>query len=564
MPGNDTLNVPARIGPSTRYTPTAAGAVSRPVVDRLGETISVKDFDATGDGRVLTGGFVAAGQAVLNMTAGGVDVFTDADVGRLVAIPGGGPGGVGFYTTITSIFSARIAILADAASTELGGITVTIGTDDRAGILDAIDAAEDAGGGEVFFPDGIYMLSGGLEVPGGVTLRGTGQESAVLAGSGFALVTLSGERPGLADLRIDDPAGLAATVGLTLGVAGSPDDPANHYALRHVTITGGGHLVYPLFGAMHVGKGIRTVCALKGSIEDLYVDGWDKGGSLESTATYYSNANHFVSSKFRENVIGIDVPGNLDDVYLTGCTIEGNGTGLQAVNGQIVVTACHFENVWGAKIDVSLLAGNATLQSRGSQYFASTVALGKDIVVAASNTGRHTSHGDRVWTSIEHNGSGNFLVTAPAEDVTYTGTGPLTEETALGLTSRNITTYTFSGLTTIDFGAEAKATKLTLNGAGTQELIWSQGATEKWKQYHIDDDTALYLRDLVNSRMQVTHTPGASATLSLADFNCGVTISGPTTLAGAQTYADNATAVGAGWPSGTVYKTVTGELRIVV
>ena len=44
--------------------------------------------------------------------------------------------------------------------------------DDTAAIQAALDAAEKAGGGEVFLPAGRYRIEGSLTVPSGVTLRG--------------------------------------------------------------------------------------------------------------------------------------------------------------------------------------------------------------------------------------------------------------------------------------------------------------------------------------------------------------------------------------------------------
>lgn len=55
-------------------------------------------------------------------------------------------------------------------------------TDDTAAIQAAIDAAGDAGGGEVYFPAGVYGVSSDILVPTMVSLRGAGSRSSEAAG----------------------------------------------------------------------------------------------------------------------------------------------------------------------------------------------------------------------------------------------------------------------------------------------------------------------------------------------------------------------------------------------
>jgi hypothetical protein len=61
------------------------------------------------------------------------------------------------------------------------------------------------------------------------------------------------------------------------------------------------------------------------------------------------------------------------------------------------------------------------------------------------------------------------------------------------------------------------------NGAGGQaSFFWKDNSTLKWQQYLNTGDIHMYLRDLTNSRMQVTYTPGASASTAVTEFGSQV------------------------------------------
>jgi hypothetical protein len=70
----------------------------------------------------------------------------------------------------------RVAVTDDPFNANGDGVT-----DDTAAIQAAIDFVFAAGGGEVFFPKGVYLVSAMLEMRDNVSLRGIGDESQILA-----------------------------------------------------------------------------------------------------------------------------------------------------------------------------------------------------------------------------------------------------------------------------------------------------------------------------------------------------------------------------------------------
>ncbi len=127
----------------------------------------------------------------------------------------------GTFTRVSNSFSAPVAGNTidpvgaealfddyDAAINELPTASVgqfgTIGAaDDSAVFQAAIDAVEDAGGGVLLVPSGVYAVHG-LTLPGGVILRGVGRDATYLQSwyADFTVLTTAGDRGGVEDLTI--------------------------------------------------------------------------------------------------------------------------------------------------------------------------------------------------------------------------------------------------------------------------------------------------------------------------------------------------------------------------
>lgn len=116
-----------------------------------------KTYGATGDGRFATDGTTTNG----NTTVGSATAaFTSADVGKVIELA---------YstnyqkTTIATYVSATSVTVTSAPAFTASSVLVYLGTDDTTAIQTALDAAEAAGGGVVYFDKGIYTVNGALQ-----------------------------------------------------------------------------------------------------------------------------------------------------------------------------------------------------------------------------------------------------------------------------------------------------------------------------------------------------------------------------------------------------------------
>lgn len=119
-------------------------------------------------------------------TSTGVTVWSEDDVDTAVSsaalAASGGSSLIGFLQAGTGAVTRTVqSKLRDVVSVKDFGAVGDGVTDDTAAIQAAIDAIFAAGGGEVFFPKGTYLVSAMLEMRNEVSLRGVGDESQILA-----------------------------------------------------------------------------------------------------------------------------------------------------------------------------------------------------------------------------------------------------------------------------------------------------------------------------------------------------------------------------------------------
>lgn len=121
---------------------------------------NVETYGAEHDGLIVDDGAINSSSTTLTSASA---LFTASDVGDVILVSGAGVGGLPLKTTVATYVSTTQVTLSLAASTTVTGSKITWGDDDTAAIQAAINAAYAAGGGIVYFPNGIYIINGALQ-----------------------------------------------------------------------------------------------------------------------------------------------------------------------------------------------------------------------------------------------------------------------------------------------------------------------------------------------------------------------------------------------------------------
>ncbi len=126
---------------------------------------NVEYYGAVHDGQTTqmttNDGTITSGAAILTSATGAV--FKSTDVGKVIVVSGAGVAGAPLKTTILTFTSSTQVTLNANASTSVTTANIVWGTDDTAAIQSAILAAYDALSGNVYFPNGIYIINGAMQ-----------------------------------------------------------------------------------------------------------------------------------------------------------------------------------------------------------------------------------------------------------------------------------------------------------------------------------------------------------------------------------------------------------------
>jgi hypothetical protein len=129
----------------------SGSTTSRTLSQRFGEVFHVDDYGAVGDGKYIPTTSITSGSATLTA---GYAAFSSLDVGKTIIVDGAGASGANLETTILSFTSSTQIVLAVNASTTVTNKPTSLGTDDRAAIQAAVNAAVAANGGTINFTGG--------------------------------------------------------------------------------------------------------------------------------------------------------------------------------------------------------------------------------------------------------------------------------------------------------------------------------------------------------------------------------------------------------------------------
>jgi len=129
----------------------------------------VNDYGGKGDLKTVPDGAVTNGNPLLTCATSAP--FVLADVGKRITLPRAGAANATLTTTIASFVSATQVNLTVSPSSTVSSIITSFGTDDTTAVQNAINAAQTAGGGIVWFGGGTTHRFG---VTSTITVTGNG------------------------------------------------------------------------------------------------------------------------------------------------------------------------------------------------------------------------------------------------------------------------------------------------------------------------------------------------------------------------------------------------------
>lgn len=120
---------------------------------------NIVQYGAKNDGRRITDGAMGATTTTFTSATAG---FTAADVGKAIRIPAAGTSGHDLVTTIAGFTNSTTVTLTASSVGAVSAKQVVYGTDNTAAIQRAIWADSANGGGTVWIPRGVFVVSGAL------------------------------------------------------------------------------------------------------------------------------------------------------------------------------------------------------------------------------------------------------------------------------------------------------------------------------------------------------------------------------------------------------------------
>jgi hypothetical protein len=162
-----------------QFLQNGAGAVARSLNSKLTDTVSVKDFGATGNGQVVEDAAISNGSNVLTSASAN---FSSADVGKVFTLEENSPTLNKLLGTIASVTNSTTVVLSVNSSFDYSNAEFIWGTADQAAINSAASSLGSAGG-TVYFPPGRYMIasSGILLNHSNIVYLGAGRYSSLLS-----------------------------------------------------------------------------------------------------------------------------------------------------------------------------------------------------------------------------------------------------------------------------------------------------------------------------------------------------------------------------------------------
>lgn len=300
-------------------------------------------------------------------------------------------------TLVTTVYPTEDRVIADVDVVRDGyAVDPTGMADSTAGIQKALDDVFAAGGGTVWLPRGVYVISGSITIPAFVTLRGDWQDPDT--GNDYGTIISVWDTA-----KSDDASGNEVAVGtFMLGGSGGVVGLTVYYPHQSLTnvqpysftfySTGIG-TSYMLSTVKNVTvingyRGIGACCTPSGAHEQLTVENF-KGTFLDCGAEVYNQAdvgtwqNVVISPSYWQGALSSEALSRLHRATLpTGeeiaAYLKANAVGLKL--GDLEWTEFESLKVDGCKIGIEIMQGKR-IQFAGSLYDTEILNCGQGLVV---------------------------------------------------------------------------------------------------------------------------------------------------------------------------------------
>lgn len=180
--------------PIIPFVQNGTGAVSRTVDSRLKDEVDVKDF-ALGNTLWYSDGAISATTSVFTSNAA---TFSANDIGKYILVHGSGAAGIAQQGTITGFTNSHQVTVSFTAATTVSGAKYIYGSDDTAGVTNAINYATSSGSCLKFQSGGYWLATQNTAITLNYTcIRGVGsvEFQSPYVGSGSTIIVTATSVP---------------------------------------------------------------------------------------------------------------------------------------------------------------------------------------------------------------------------------------------------------------------------------------------------------------------------------------------------------------------------------
>ena len=306
--------------------------------------------------------------------------------------------------------------------------------DDTDAITNALAALLSRGGGTLFFPTGIYLISAGIPLVGKVHYKGEGREASIIRQSSWDAVIGMGYRTGIAEdpgltgtgLNSDAtiPAKLKQSATTRLG---GIVPTLNYWKISDLTLDGGANPANQIHKDDAFGNVIRMELHAYGEICSCnIINSWNQGVSIY----FYSSDITIHDCTFKN----IGEPGGTAVGYLGSRFYTGNAIFVEFSGDRTIVSENLFEDV-DQRLIWYTCQGEAGDNKQKDHIFVDNIGFysGSTAAVEAVYSGTYSSGYERIAGIHGLRIEGNRLIAASSPIPSY------------GITLGNATSVTVSG-----------------------------------------------------------------------------------------------------------------------